>query len=44
MQTIKEILNTDDGIDFSLLKAASKSGPLGKNWVCIFMKNLRVLR
>ncbi|CBY18702.1 unnamed protein product [Oikopleura dioica] len=32
MQTIKEILDTDDGINFSLLKAASKSGPLGKNW------------
>ncbi|CBY37703.1 unnamed protein product [Oikopleura dioica] len=32
MQSIKEILDTDDGINFSLLKAASKSGPLGKNW------------
>ena len=34
-KTIKELLDTDDGINFHILKDLSQNAPLGKGWVCI---------
>ena len=37
-KTIKELLDTDDGINFHILKNLSQNAPLGKGWVCIAQK------
>jgi hypothetical protein len=37
-KTIKEMLDTDDGINFHILKNLSQTAPLGKGWVCIAQK------
>ena len=34
-KTIKDLLDTDDGINFHILKDLSQNAPLGKGWVCI---------